>query len=518
MENNREICDICNNEILNGSYVTRDGDTICQDCYNDNFITCEYCDEIVHHNDAVCINDEWICNDCADEHYNRCAYCDNLITNDDEEVITNDDDVICERCYENYYGRCEHCENVFHENGLTYYEDDELCEGACEGYYCIECENELQQSTVNTNVDNDGFVQSVIASYHSCNRPEWHFLRTPKDTENDYTFGFELEIENNEDVDFKVFEYLKEKNVFGIWVENDGSLCNYSMEMITQPMTVRYFKEHLKDLKELLEFLASIGYKSHDTNGRCGLHFHFSKPSEKVQDRLLVIFETFKDEITTYSRREKGRMGYCNFSSEDSSNAIWYKSIKKIEENALKRNYCHGNAINFSPCNTVEFRIMRGTLKFESFVASWELLNNIYIECKKRKPLERITWDVLTRTKYAKRYVNERGIYSNIIPKDFSEDIETQERILRNNIIKFKCIMDEYINELVDQVSKCEYNNNYVNDVNRLVQNISNLRAYQNYSFSTLDYFNDTMRDIKLFLERASLNSTKILSLMGGEV
>jgi hypothetical protein len=156
-----------------------------------------------------------------------------------------------------------------------------------------------------------------------------------------------------------------------IFFEHDGSL-NYGFEIITQPHTLDEFNKIEWD--KILAACRQYGYLSHDS-GTCGLHIHFSRnllgSTEKKQNnaisKILYFYDKFWSDILLASRRthsQAERWAY-KLSVENK------KAVQKTVKAKSGSRYC---AVNNTNCETVEFRLGRGTLKTETFFA-WIDLN-----------------------------------------------------------------------------------------------------------------------------------------------
>lgn len=88
-----EICDIDN------CYKTADGNYVCENCYSEYYFTCEHCGKIYHIDYANEVCDfETVCDDCLAEHYTCCDHCGEYCRNEDMEEI--DHECVCQDCYE----------------------------------------------------------------------------------------------------------------------------------------------------------------------------------------------------------------------------------------------------------------------------------------------------------------------------------------------------------------------------------------------------------------------------------
>ena len=191
-------------------------------------------------------------------------------------------------------------------------------------------------------------------------------------------FGVELEIDeggkngDNADTLLGIGNRVAEH----IYIKSDGSLSD-GMEIVTHPMTLRYHKEKMP-WSEIMRSAIRMDYRSHKTS-TCGLHIHVNRTAfgatREAQDecvsRVLYFVEHHWLEMLKFSRRTEyqmnrwaARYGYKN-------------SPKEILEDAKKG--CNGRyaCVNITNYHTIEFRMFRGTLKYNTLIATLELVDKI---------------------------------------------------------------------------------------------------------------------------------------------
>lgn len=405
------------------SLIKVDGDLWCEKCIENNCCIsyCEDCNEYHYDDNMVYIQDAQvcICDDCArNGDYFMCHDCGDWHTTDYANNCYNGDFYVCDRCRDNYtYVEC--CDTLIQD---AYYSDEDDC------YYCEEHYHE--------NVD--------IVEYHGFS--DWK-KQTVKNENPPYCIGFELEVENtkhsHDNYDLARFA----KNTYPVICSRDGSI-DYGFEIVSHPLSYNYIVENQDKLKTMLSGLQEKGCESHNP-GTCGLHFHVSHPhNDDIIDRIILIMETYKQELIAFSRRTSGQMEqWCKFLS-DIKEGEDCKSLYFIKKN--KETSTRYMALNLTNYNTIEFRIFRGTLNFDTFMASVELVNNIVTLCSNLEiPIEEITWDRLTETQFAHTYCDVKNIRSTIIPKsndDYYIERERKEKQCRENIVR---IIQEEIRPLI---------------------------------------------------------------------
>lgn len=358
---NNKICAICGKPIKNSeSYHTDvDGNYYHDDCVNDSddFFICSDCDTVFPMDEAVGIDngDLLVCSDCAENNYTCCTDCGQYFS---EEYITNvEDDPYCNSCLDNEIDRgnidvCGNCGRYFYTENLNYDEYDEC-------YYCNECRNE------------DDYI---IRNYHD-NPPLKMFPLTDEPH-----FGIELEVDNGDnptDLATSLADLLGDHAYY----MHDGSLNN-GVEIITQPHTPEEFYKLPWD--KVLTMCKDNNFRSHDSK-TCGLHMHVSRSLFKDNDsiyRIIYFYEHYIADILKMSRRTHDQM------------ASWAKTYgwgdktfaELLSESNIIPDFNYGDhsdryqAVNLTNRDTIEFRLMRGTLNYNTFMATidflWTTANN----------------------------------------------------------------------------------------------------------------------------------------------
>ena len=144
-----------------------------------------------------------------------------------------------------------------------------------------------------------------------------------------------------------------------VFFETDGSL-NYGIEIITQPMSLPMHRDVWQWLndKEAVKHL-----RSHNTT-TCGLHVHVSRqPLTQDQIAKMVVFVNDRaNEQLIKAVARRYAEGYCRIKEKDVDNAA-ISTGDRYE------------AINITGDKTIEFRIFKGSLKYESVLAAIEFAN-----------------------------------------------------------------------------------------------------------------------------------------------
>lgn len=380
-------CDHCGEWLDECDLYDVMGDMICDDCKqemldNGDIYYCDECGDYACGDDFIWMENLGIgvCQSCFDNHYTECCVCGEYMTQNNSYSNDNGDSY-CEQCYYDRYTTCDACDCEIHRDDACY--DDY-------GTYCEECYEERHS---------DG----IIEDYHtSKDNDDYEFFMTDKEKamgKEPLYFGFELEVDSNKDVCRRnVAEGVNNiinKNQRLVTFENDGSLSDNGFEIISQPMTLAFLKENKNLLGEAFMFLMNNGYTSHD-NGDCGLHIHFSRSyfkdnGEELGDKLVLLSEIFKSELEAFCRRQKN--GYAKFLSDNQyNNEMNMKKMSDVKKTHKDRD--RYQVFNFTNNNTIEFRLPKGTLRLETFIATIEFINNfVYFANKKEANLLCLTWE-----------------------------------------------------------------------------------------------------------------------------
>lgn len=397
----------------------------CADCgaiinvdENGNIIPIE---EMVKNDDYIINNlGEYVCSECMED-YTQCEDCGDWIPTDDGYWVGEyEDHFVCEDCFDDNYIKCEDCGKYFLEEDLTY------IDGYCGGYYvcydcrihgdygqCPDCERWFYYEDMRYS-ESDGYdyceecypyhENELIMDYHDFN--DWEVYG-----EHGITKGFELEIstDNRNDVVQDIHDILDDFVVF----ENDGSING--VEMITNPFTRDYWdkKSVQDDIKNVFDVLKEHGC---GTNG-CGLHVHVNRSqlatdtlsSDDVIDNIIIIMETFKNELTKFSRRTKSALNdWASFLTDDNE-TLTFKAIKDKKR-------CAGRyvALNLSNRKTIEFRIFKSTMKYNELMATLELVDNI-VDIARKGNVDGLTWNDIVNFHgdFIQDYVNGYNITSD---------------------------------------------------------------------------------------------------------
>lgn len=203
-----------------------------------------------------------------------------------------------------------------------------------------------------------------------------------------------------------------------IYCKHDGSL-NDGFEIVTHPMTLD-FHENNMPWAEIMEEAKKMGYLSHQAE-TCGLHVHVNRTTfgntESEQEaaiaRVLYFFEKFWEELLKFSRRTQRQLDHW------AARYGYKEKPKDILDHAKGHNSAgRYTAVNLTDRDTVEFRMFRGTLKYNTLIATLELLDNIcemavYLTDKDVQGLSWTSFVVGCTQPELVQYLKERRLYVN---------------------------------------------------------------------------------------------------------
>jgi hypothetical protein len=172
----------------------------------------------------------------------------------------------------------------------------------------------------------------------------------------------------------------------------------------------------------------SLGYRSHQTS-TCGLHIHVNRDclgdthdeQDEVISRILFFIETHWAELLKFSRRSEYSMNRW------AARYGFEKTGREILDKAKKGNNGRYAAVNLMNYATIEFRLFRGTLKYNTLIAALELVDaicDIAISLSD-EGIAKMSWSEFVGTLTEPElidYLKERRLYVN-------EDTNTEEDV-----------------------------------------------------------------------------------------
>ena len=346
------------------------------------------------------IEEDQLCPSCAEELTVLCERCGERIYRDDN--AGSDLFPLCDRCYDAYYTNCTHCNRLL-SLSEAYYEDDS------DDPYCYDCYSDRQS---------DDYIHDY--SY----KPEPIFFGS-----GNLFLGVELEIDDGgkDNENAETLTDLANRACEHVYIKSDGSLDD-GLEIVTYPMSLEYHL-HKMPWRQVMQKALELGYCSHRT-GTCGLHVHVNRSyfgdtveeQDETIGRVLYFVEHHWAELLRFSRRTEqqlkrwaARYGYKERPDE-------------ILDTAKKGYGGRYTCVNIFNRDTIEFRIFRGTLKYNTLAATLQLVQeicNVAVSMSDGE-LAKQSWSAFVETLDEAKvpelvtYLKERRLYIN-------EPIQTTE-------------------------------------------------------------------------------------------
>ena len=366
----------------------------------ENVITCSNCGAVLTSETMIEFDGKTLCIECLECLTSTCENCGVRMWNDD---VNGDSQIIlCNHCYDYSYTECEECGRLIH-NDNAYYEDES------DYPYCYDC---FQKLDVNP-----------IKSYNY--KPEPIFYGS-----GNLFMGVELEIDKGGENQDNAELVLKvaNKDDCTLYAKHDGSI-DYGFELVSHPMTLDY---HLNNMnwKGVFDKALSLGYRSHQTS-TCGLHIHINRSAfgddyetqEEAIGRVVYFVENHWIELLKFSRRTEANIN--RWASRYGISTTAKDTYKNAKDKGMGRYV----AVNLENCNTIEFRIFRGTLNYKTFAATLQLIDEIcyYAINFSDKRMESMSWSdfvagILPKKAELIEYLKIKRLYVNE-PSEEREDM-----------------------------------------------------------------------------------------------
>lgn len=154
-------------------------------------------------------------------------------------------------------------------------------------------------------------------------------------------------------------EILVDKLGHNVYCKEDGSLEN-GFEIVTEPMTYSYILANRKNFDDAFKEVTKNGAYSYSSE-TTGFHIHLSKDAFKNDEHLLNFASViYADEKFSSAIAQRPGNSYCYYLSNNEM-----KRMKEVIKETIRGGDRY-RAVNFSNSNTVEVRIYKGNLSFDS--------------------------------------------------------------------------------------------------------------------------------------------------------
>ena len=344
--------------------------------------------------------------------------------------------------------------------------------------------------------DSDDFIRSytstALHTINNCNKKDYihkwnykpEYIKHFMDHENKRTtllLGAEIEVGgNNPEIDLNKKESVVKKCIQIMnGYESDKEDLIYSthdgtvqIELDTMPCSLEYHKSKM-NYKEMFKYLDEQGYKGHDCN-TAGLHIHANRDylgktklqQELVISKILYIIEKFNDNICIIARRNNDYSKFVGDRAKEDTALILFDKYKREGKKA---------ALNLEHKDTIEFRMFKSTLKYETFILTLEFVKDIidFAKSVSIEEIEDMNWNNLMQTfsKDLRQYYIDR--YNKVFEKMINEDLDKKVEFLKKEIERKKKDIrmkiggplgtlnsNRQLSNLQKQLKKCESDKN----------------------------------------------------------
>lgn len=215
----------------------------------------------------------------------------------------------------------------------------------------------------------------LLNSYHSSRQRGFRVIESPWFKSHRRAFGCELEVQvRTGDVNVavgKVHEAVNHQTLeLGeyCYFERDGSIGT-GFEMVTQPAGLDVHADRLGRFLNSPEL--KRGLRSHE-GGACGFHVHVGREflTQSQIYRIQAFLNDVRNESLVRSIARRYDSNYCRYKPHMAKFTPHNKHSTERYE-----------ALNVTNTETVEFRIFRGSLRYESIMAALEFCNALLAFC-----------------------------------------------------------------------------------------------------------------------------------------
>jgi hypothetical protein len=293
-------------------------------------------------------------------------------------------DLIRTKCDTDYIHSCDDCGHIDHaDRGSWAYDDNWICDSCIEDNYRWSDNRETYITVDDWHEENDEQEEDedredyIIGDYHDSKSVVGHIPSSYDERKPRILLGMELEVEVNDEYSrtdkaqelYDSIKYTTAKD--GIthqycFIEHDGSL-NRGFEIVTGYTGLDVHAKQLEFFKNPWR-----GVRSHDTR-TCGLHVHIDKRGVSLFHACKMVF-FINDSNNQKLIKDIARRANADYAQIKNKKASyqWLKQAKKSHNPLNCLNEERREALNFQNEDTIEFRLFKGTLRYETIMACLE--------------------------------------------------------------------------------------------------------------------------------------------------
>lgn len=332
-------CDCCH-EVY--SYKRNMGHNYCPKCIRSSrVIKCYGCNN--YHHDIESFHGRSFCINCQPK-IKKCEFCKGYDLRINLKKIKGkiSSHYVCKSCINDDMVECHKCGSVVNKNTI---EDTGFCEYCKSAYkYCTRCKSyHFGESKCR-------LLMSSVMNYSY--KPALHFNVVDKDPSTVF-FGFENEINyaTQLGMDYALRTLYTSYPTTTLHVKADGSVENYGFEVVSQPMTHKFF--NTINFEPMFQEEPQLKDKS------CGLHVHVSKSSFEGHAHLYKFINFINEDANkSFVSKMAGRDFPWTYRGASYAQKMELKEVGSLIKNKLPKERYH--SINLTNKDTYEIRIFKG--------------------------------------------------------------------------------------------------------------------------------------------------------------
>lgn len=255
--------------------------------------------------------------------------------------------------------------------------------------------------------------------------PDFDLRHLADESDSDLHLGVEIEIDKGGEDNFKskiITSILNSRDSQFSYSMHDGSLSD-GFEIATMPSTLLFHMNNV-DYENAFSVATLLNYRAHDTSS-CGLHVHMNRrffgsarATQNIKaSYMALILERNWDEVIKFSRRNYHSIEEWADKKDFSDNIYDSDDDSEIAEKFLRSYDDKYVALNTQHRNSFELRIFRGTLRYETYIATLQFVSNlanISKDCTTLTRAQQITFnDIINYKRYTEldNYLKTRSLF-----------------------------------------------------------------------------------------------------------
>ena len=283
--------------------------------------------------------------------------------------------IVCKQCYNIHGGfKCQYCKLIY--IGQDYNQTENCCKYCFQGMKLQGENNKLR-----------------FHNYYFKPYPVFY----PKKTENTLYLGLQLQLGGVQDYN-KVNKFAAYNQTNFFYIKKDSTIPKYGCQVVSYPATKDFHLSNKSKWKKLLSSAKRYCFKSFDIDN-CGLHIHVNK--DFFNEEEIVKLDCFVNKNKQFFEKISKRTSqFCRFL--DKPDDLFGKPI-----NANR--HC---ALNLTSRDTIQFRMFKGTLKYQSVMSYIQFVYYLcnYIKTNNELNIQNfIKYISDNETKYLDKFIKKIG-------------------------------------------------------------------------------------------------------------